>query len=170
MGKQAVDAVRASGLKALQGTLPHAELAPASFDVVTMRQSLEHVHDPRAILAAARDLLDDSGLLLVNVPNYASWEIAYFGDASLSLQLPRHLLHFTPPTLGDLLKRCGFKVMQMKQVCRASWVKRSLTRTQRRGERQGDRWLRNSLIRNSVCKYWEARGMGNDLTAIARKT
>src|SRR5205823_1635872 len=129
-GEQAVAAVHASGIKAVHGTLPHPELAPASFDVIAMRQSLEHVPDPRAILNAAHELLDRDGLLVVNVPNYASWEIEYFGDASLSLQIPRHLLHFTPQTLADLIERCGFRVLRVDQVCRPSWIKRSLTRTQ----------------------------------------
>jgi SAM-dependent methyltransferase len=169
LGEQAVAAVRGSGLKGFLGTLPHAELGPRSFDVITMRQSLEHVPNPREVLAGAHALLDDNGLLVVNVPNYASWEISYFGDAALSLQLPRHLLHFTPTTLRALLERSGFEVSSVKQVCRASWIKRSLTRTARRGERAGDKWLRNSLVRHVAAWYWEKRGLGNDLTAMARK-
>jgi SAM-dependent methyltransferase len=169
IGQQAVDAVRASGLRAIQGTLPHPDLQARSFDVITMRQSLEHVHNPRSVLAAAYSLLSPNGLLLVNVPNYDSWEIRYFGDASLSLQLPRHLLHFTPDTLANLLRKSGFSVLSMNQICRASWIKRSLTRTERRGERRSDKLLRNSVVRNVVARYQQSKGAGNDLTAIAQK-
>src|SRR5439155_8066518 len=143
----------AAGLKAIQGTLPSRDVVAASFDVVTMRQSLEHVHDPVTVLKAAWEILDDQGLLVVNVPNYASWEIEYFGDASLSLQLPRHLTHFTPSTLRTMMEQCGFEVIEVKQVCRASWIKRSLTRTERRGTRAMDQLLRLSAIRNAVAKW-----------------
>src|SRR5262249_28240142 len=47
-----------TGLPVLVGSLPHAELEPGSFDVVTMWQALEHVQDPRAVLREARQLLD----------------------------------------------------------------------------------------------------------------
>src|SRR5207253_8058958 len=47
----------------LVGTLPHPELLPASFDVVTMWHALEHVHDPLAVLAEARRLLAPGGRL-----------------------------------------------------------------------------------------------------------
>src|SRR5208283_1518267 len=45
--QQAVQTIRTNlGLCALAGTLPHPELGEGTFDVVTMRHSLEHVHQP----------------------------------------------------------------------------------------------------------------------------
>ncbi|MGL4422054.1 MAG: class I SAM-dependent methyltransferase, partial [Gemmataceae bacterium] len=60
------------GLKALEGTLPHPDLRPGSFDVITMWHSLEHVHDPREILAAAYELLIPGGKLIIACPNIES--------------------------------------------------------------------------------------------------
>src|SRR5438105_7053676 len=40
------------GVPLLCGTLPHPELEPAAFDVMTMWHSLEHVHEPLAKLVA----------------------------------------------------------------------------------------------------------------------
>jgi 2-polyprenyl-3-methyl-5-hydroxy-6-metoxy-1,4-benzoquinol methylase len=131
--ESAVRAVRESGLRAIQGSLPHAQLSARSFDVITMRQALEHLPNPREVLTAARELLDDGGLLVIQVPNFASWEIAYFGDAALTLDLPRHLLHLTPDTLRELLERCGFEVRSLRQHCRASWLRNSLKQVERRG-------------------------------------
>src|SRR5262249_36333153 len=68
--RRAVQRVRAElGLPALVGSLPHPELAPDSFDVITMWHSLEHVHAPREVLREARRLLAPGGRLLVAVPN-----------------------------------------------------------------------------------------------------
>src|SRR5581483_9414447 len=50
---ETVARVRAElGVRTLTGSLPHPNLAPGTFDVVTMWHSLEHVHDPLAVLRA----------------------------------------------------------------------------------------------------------------------
>src|SRR5207248_10740686 len=106
----------ASGMRALQGTLPHPELLPGSFDVITMRQALEHVPDPRATLRIARELLDADGVLVIQVPNYASWQVGYFAEASMIVDLPRHLTHFTPDSLRAMLQREGFGSISVRQA------------------------------------------------------
>jgi SAM-dependent methyltransferase len=121
----AVAAVRATGLRAVRGTLPHPDLAPESFDVVTMRHALEHVPDPRAVLAAARDLLAPGGLLLVQVPHYDGFDVRCFGDAALALDVPRHLTHFTAPTLRALLERCGYARVQVRQRSHPAWIRKA---------------------------------------------
>src|SRR5205085_11366232 len=67
------------GLHAVDGTLPHPELEPQSFEAITMAQSLEHVHDPLAVLRAARDLLSVGGKVVVAVPNIDSLPFHWFG-------------------------------------------------------------------------------------------
>jgi SAM-dependent methyltransferase len=168
-GAAAVAGVRASGLKALLGSLPHPELPPASFDVVTMRQALEHVPDPRGVLRAAREVLAPGGLLVVEVPNYASWEAEHFGDASMLIDLPRHLLHFTPPTLASLLEGCGFRVTRVMQVGRANWTRKAAAKAARRPPRRGDTLLRSSAVCRAVAWWTQLRGRGNEIVAWAEK-
>jgi len=170
-GERAVAAVRASGIPALQGTLPHPDLAPAGFDVITMRHAQEHVPDPRPVLTAALQLLRPGGLLIIQVPNFASWEIAYFGNAALTLDLPRHLLHFTPRTLGNLLSGCGFQIVQIRQRCRASWIRKSLAQSAQRGHKGKWDWLlRFKPICALAASRAQRRGQGNEIIAIARKS
>lgn len=109
----------------LSGTLPHPDLVPASFDVITMWQSLEHVHDPLALLHEARRLLMPGGGLLVTVPNIAGVSFRWFGPAWFGLDLPRHLTHFTPVTLYRMLHRAGFQVGPPQMVRHPAWVQRS---------------------------------------------
>src|SRR5262249_22600518 len=61
------------------GTLPHPDLEPGSFDIVTMWQSLEHVHAPLAVLREAHCLLAPRGRLVVAVPNIDSLPFRWFG-------------------------------------------------------------------------------------------
>ena len=46
---------------------------PASFDVVTLWDVIEHTPDPRAVLDRCRELLKPGGLLIVNYPDIGSW-------------------------------------------------------------------------------------------------
>ena len=69
------------GLPALVGTLPHPDLRPGSFDVVTMWHSLEHVHRPLAVLREAYRVLVPGGRLVVACPNIDSWPARWFGPS-----------------------------------------------------------------------------------------
>ena len=79
------------GLETYAGSLPHPELKPRRFDVLTMWQSLEHVHQPRQVLQAALDLLEPGGKLFVAVPNIDSRPFRRYGPDWYGLDLPRHL-------------------------------------------------------------------------------
>jgi SAM-dependent methyltransferase len=122
----AVEAVRSGlGVRVFHGTLPHPALPDGSFDVVTMWHALEHVHDPLAVLTAARRLLAPGGRLLIAVPNIASTAFRWFGPSWFGLDLPRHLTHFTPPTLRRMLERAGFQVVAICPDRHADWMRSS---------------------------------------------
>lgn len=133
----AVGAVRevqeSLGLTALVGSLPHEGLAPASFEVVTMWHSLEHVHDPLAILAEAYRLLTPGGKLIVACPNIDSWPFRWFGPAWFGLDLPRHLVHFTPKTLTDAMESSGFRVESVRPIRHGDWLRSSAKLAMKKG-------------------------------------
>ena len=167
--QQAVDAVKGDGIPALRGTLPHPELAANQFDVVTMRQALEHVPNPKEILLAARDILKPGGKLLINVPNFDSWEIEYFGDAALTMELPRHLVHFTPLTLRRMLEACGYISVEVRQVSRVGWLVKSFGQLQRREKKKWDGWFRYKPVIHLAAFRAQRLGKGNELIATGRK-
>jgi 2-polyprenyl-3-methyl-5-hydroxy-6-metoxy-1,4-benzoquinol methylase len=114
------------GLTVLAGTLPHPDLRePETFDVITMWQSLEHVHEPMKVLRAAHRLLAPGGKLVVAVPNVDSLPFRWFGQAWSGLDLPRHLTHFAPWTLRLMLHRSGFRTGRVTMVRHSSWLRNS---------------------------------------------
>jgi len=126
MSEHAVQRVRSErGLSAVVGSLPHPELADGSFDLITMRHSLEHVHRPLEVLRAAHRLLAVGGQLIVSTPNIDSLPFKWFGRYWRGLDLPRHLAHFTPDTLQLILARAGFEVGPVRMVRHTEWVRRS---------------------------------------------
>ena len=61
------------GLHVIHGTLPHGDVKPESFDVVTLGAVLEHLHWPHKVIGAAAQALVPGGYLVLSVPNMASW-------------------------------------------------------------------------------------------------
>ena len=112
-------------IEAYSGSLPHVQLQGRQFDVITMWQVLEHLHEPREVLTAARELLAPEGKLIVAVPNIDSLPFRWFGKHWYGLDLPRHLLHFTPQTLRAMLEQCGFELQVAKFVRHSSWLRMS---------------------------------------------
>jgi 2-polyprenyl-3-methyl-5-hydroxy-6-metoxy-1,4-benzoquinol methylase len=122
----AVDTVRRElGVAAFVGSLPHARLADGSFDVITMIHSLEHVHEPLAVLQAAQRLLAPGGKLVVAVPNIDSLAYGWFGPDWFALDLPRHLTHFTPRTLALMIGRAGLRAGPVQMVRHSGWLRSS---------------------------------------------
>lgn len=128
----AVGAVRAVqedlGLKALAGTLPHPDLRPCSFEVITLWHSIEHVHDPVGVLREAYRLLIPGGKVVVACPNIDSWAFRRYGPDWFGLDLPRHLTHFTPGTLATALQTAGLRVASLRTLRHSDWLRASAKR------------------------------------------
>jgi 2-polyprenyl-3-methyl-5-hydroxy-6-metoxy-1,4-benzoquinol methylase len=159
------------GLRALAGSLPQPELVPASFDVITMWQALEHVHRPLDVLREAKRLLTPGGKLVIAVPNIDSGPFRWFGPDWFGLDLPRHLTHFSAATLRRMVEQAGFRVDRVRMVSHASWLQASARRAIGNGR---ENYLARRLRSRSVCRLavWYCVLTGSSdavmLTAIAQ--
>lgn len=153
--EKAVQRVRGErGLSAVVGTLPHPELQDGSFDVITMRHSLEHVPRPLEVLRAAHRLLAPNGKLIVSTPNIDSLPYKWFGRYWRGLDLPRHLVHFTPDTLQLMLARAGFDVGPVRMVRHTEWVRQSAELACKKPDVPGwQRCLRNRWLAGLAMWY-----------------
>ena len=97
------------GVAVVVGDAVSAEV-DGPFDAITMWHVLEHLPDPTAALERAARLLAADGRLVVSVPNNDSWQARLGGDDWLHLDLPRHMYHFTPGSLTQLVERAGLRV------------------------------------------------------------
>jgi 2-polyprenyl-3-methyl-5-hydroxy-6-metoxy-1,4-benzoquinol methylase len=97
---------------AAEARLP--QLAAQQFDVVTMWHVLEHVDDPRTVLAEVRRVLKPGGRLILEVPNFRSVWAALLRGYWFPLEYPYHQYHFTPPTLRRMLEQSGFTVQEIR--------------------------------------------------------
>src|SRR5208283_938065 len=99
---------------AVCGVLERAPLRAGVFSAITMFHVLEHVHDPRAYVAAAHRLLAPGGRLIAQTPNAACWQSRLLGRAWSGLDVPRHLFDFRASDLERLLESGGFTVLRRK--------------------------------------------------------
>lgn len=103
----------ARGLPVHVGRLEPGLLPARSFDAVFAWMVIEHLHDPLATLREVRRIAKDTAWLVLSVPNFGCWEPKVFGRYWYSLELPRHLHHFTTRSLRRMLEQCGFRMVRV---------------------------------------------------------
>ncbi len=109
-------------VKVYQGFLAdQTELKGQKFDLITMHHVLEHVENPKEILAQLSSFLDENGLIYIEVPNTDSYTVRlidlYFRirgrnwSSRLSpVHPPFHKYGYTPKSLRFLLEKSGYKI------------------------------------------------------------
>lgn len=84
------------------------------FDVVSILHVLEHVEKPEEYIKKIYELLNDEGILFIEVPNYNAWARRLVGKHWLALDLKHHLFFFTPKSLTTLLEKYNFKIKKLE--------------------------------------------------------
>lgn len=87
------------------------------YDAITLWHVLEHVHDLHSYIGQLARLLKKDGRIFIAVPNYTSYDAAIYRGAWAAYDVPRHLYHFSPDAMEDLLTRHGLQL----QVTRPMW-------------------------------------------------
>ncbi|MGI4873704.1 MAG: class I SAM-dependent methyltransferase [Janthinobacterium lividum] len=87
-------------------------LPPGSFDVVTLWHVLEHIHALNETLDQLIATLRPGGKLLLAVPNPDSLDAQHYRQDWAAYDVPRHLYHFVPATMRELLTRHGLRLVK----------------------------------------------------------
>ena len=80
------------------------------FDVITMWHVLEHVYDLNTFLKSIYTLLNEKGLLVVGVPNNASYDAKFYKENWYAYDPPIHLSHFRIKDIKELATAHNFKI------------------------------------------------------------
>ena len=111
------------------GLAERLPLRDRSVGVVTALDVIEHFERPELVLGEARRVLQDDGLLVVNVPAH-EW---LWSGAD---ELLGHVCRYTRPILRAQLESAGFEVLYMSHIfswlVTPVWLQRRLTRDPRR--------------------------------------
>ncbi|MDQ6838979.1 MAG: class I SAM-dependent methyltransferase [Actinomycetota bacterium] len=160
----AVAVARARGLPVDLGGLRAQGYPTASFEVVTMSHSLEHVPRPREVLEEVRRILVPAGKVVVLTPNASSWLHRRVRHDWQPLEPPRHLQVFTRSSLSHLMAQAGFSQVHAETTARgANGVARAAWKLRRTG--RWDMASRPSLAERVVMEtiqQWEALKVRRD--------
>ena len=87
------------------------------FDVVTAFQVFEHLPDPAGDLRRLYRCLKPSGIILIEVPNIATWSV-YLLRKHHRHFVPDHLIFFSRRTLSTFLEKIGFEILDIYRPTR----------------------------------------------------
>jgi 2-polyprenyl-3-methyl-5-hydroxy-6-metoxy-1,4-benzoquinol methylase len=99
------------GLDAIHtGVLETAPFDPASFDLVTCWDVVEHVPDPVGLLRKVSSLLKPGGHVIIETQNVESWFAKLLGPKWQHYKHLEHLYHFSPRTIRLLLEKAALEL------------------------------------------------------------
>jgi SAM-dependent methyltransferase len=78
-----------------------------------MFQYFEHESHPLSVLRETRRILQPEGLLVIEVPNAGGVLARLFKENWMGMDVPRHLVNYTPETLAAMVRRGGFDVIEI---------------------------------------------------------
>lgn len=99
---------RARGFEVHEKPLEYLVEAGRTFDAITISHVVEHVHDVRSFLVAARRLLKPQGFFWIETPNIQAYGHQIFGAGWRGLHPPQHLQIFSRNALEAHMRQAGF--------------------------------------------------------------
>lgn len=160
---EAGDAARRAGFRVHTGLLEEGGYAGAIFDAVTLVELLEHLREPRALLAECRRILRPGGVVMATTPNGASWTAAVMGARwdVFSLQgMGGHVSFFNPGSLRLLAERAGFE---------ESRIETRQVRLAEKGQLPGAVYRAAKILASALDMPARLAGAGHNLTLYARR-
>lgn len=98
----------AGGHKISIGTLKELNLPAASFDAVTLWDTMEHIPDPFFTMSEIFRLCRSGGQVAIYVPNFGSPYARLLRDKWFMFTAPVHYYHYTASNLSGLARAVGF--------------------------------------------------------------
>ncbi len=86
------------------------EVNTEGFDVITLWHVLEHVPYLDSYIAMLKSKLKPSGVLIIAVPNFKSFDASYYKEFWAAFDVPRHLWHFSKKSITLLFNNVEMKV------------------------------------------------------------
>ncbi len=170
---KAVLAALGGGLPVRHGALPDTGLDEASYDVVTLSQVIEHLHEPMAALQEIFRLLKPGGVFWLATPNMDAPGHVQFGPDWRGLEPPRHLVLFSAQALALALERSGFTQIEFKSPGAVSeWFHRASYRIANNAKPGADIALPKPLAKLARREDRDSLSnpvVGEELVVMARK-
>lgn len=148
------------GIAATAGSVSQPA-AGGVYDAVLVLTVLEHVVDLNSTVDTIANMLRHGGLLYVRVPN--ADQFARHEDSPFQQFSPEHINYFTEISVGNLLRKHGFKPLGSAAVAMTETDNAVLPMLQLMFEKAGDAggpgFVRDVSVRSSIEAYVSASSM-----------
>ena len=155
------------GMRVSDGFFPQVRGHRESYDAIVLADVIEHVADPRGVLATAFECLRPGGQLLLLTPDAGSLAARVAGCWWWSL-LDDHVVYFTRRTLGAMLHGIGFERPRIRSFGRSfplhHWASKLSQYTPR-----FQRLALAALRRVGIANVHFALNLGDQMLCIARR-
>jgi len=92
-----------------------------TFDLLTSFELIEHLHNPVSFFQKIYNLLKKDGYFCFTTLNGLGFDIQVLWEKSNSIVPPHHLNFFNPSSINILLKRSGFRAIDISTPGRLDW-------------------------------------------------
>lgn len=110
ISKKSAEKAREKGIEVISTPFEQAQFSE-KFDLVILNHTLEHLERPMEVLKKVNIMLNEKGILFVDVPNFGGLSARLQGKNWPLLLPEEHLWHFTKKSLDILLQSLGFKIV-----------------------------------------------------------
>lgn len=156
------------GIEVFQGNLKDAGFPEKFFDAVILKDTIEHLYDPKDTLLEIRRILKPDGILVLNTPDIDSLMSKLLRARWWGIK-QEHLYYFNQRTLFKLLEATGFKPVKCRSHSRTFSLRYW---TERFGKYSGP--LYKILLAVSSCKTCGSRlltiNLRDQIEVYARKS
>lgn len=122
LDKAAVEHAKKEGLKVQQSSLESMQFNGIQFDCIRIWHVFEHLTNPHEALRKITGVLSSDGEILMAVPNAQSFARIVFGRYWYGLDVPRHVINYSPKTLRLLAKEHDLKITEITYASCGSLV------------------------------------------------
>jgi len=145
------------------------ELENQKFDVISAFQLLEHLNNPKEFIEQAYKLLNDGGVIYLELPNYNSFGRKYFEKYWEGLDVPRHLVQYNKKSLEMLMN----EKFQVINISTNKFFTESIKI--KHGHLLGNRYWSDNGMFNIIMRVWFGNflsllGKGDNLQSIFKKS
>lgn len=109
--------------------LPHN-----TYDAITMWHVLEHVHQLHEYIKQLKNMVTAHGRIFIAVPNYTSYDAQHYAAHWAAYDVPRHLYHFSPTSMKNLVEKHGLSILSIKPMWYDSYYVSMLSEQYKNGK------------------------------------
>jgi len=110
LNPSAIEFGHARGLDLQNKSLDEISFDDGYFNAISMFDVIEHLPNPKEIIAQAINYLKVGGILFLYVPNWESASRILMGEDAHFIWPTHHLNYYTPKTISHLIESLGLKI------------------------------------------------------------